>query len=476
MPQQLCRRSAAWGCVTIIAWLSCCAPHIASANEECSIYVNGAAGTDKTGCGAAADSACKSVARALAESTISSGTAVLCMTAATYSGALNANTSLTGVKSSSDSTPKFTSLTVRGAYDTTSPTASSIINCSSNFRGWTFAIPPATGSPPKTALSVSRVDFHSCVAPPALPGNQDSDGSGGGLLFIGDSLSVSNASFLGCHATECGGGLSAHVWRGSFAMENTVFEGCAAPIAGGGAYVATGAFSVTEDGALGATQLDVFNSTFVNNEVDGVADPRGGGLVINCSIPEQSATALCHINVSHSLFADNNVESAPEMGSVRGGAMYVGGSGITTTGSTFALDHVTLQDNVVTVSGPGQSAGTVEADGGAIAFDGHTFASFIVTDCIFSRNYVNSQVAQGAVEPIMMRGGALTITSPSVATGTVSASNEAGVVMENCLFEHNSLFLSYDNVLDVEVFGGAVYSTADSLLCSVRSLFLEWGS
>ena len=215
------------------------------------------------------------------------------------------------------------------------------------------------------SLTIAGIDFFDCLSTVAdtsagadddsRPGflNSNSAGGGGGvggdggaLRFVGASLTLDDVTFTGCSAgtSSCGGAVAALVGgSGGATFSNCSFTACTAPLGGGAVYVATAGTAVSSSSPSSSSSLSpaplpsssssssslptslgggsgvvdqplpipvsVTDSVFTQNQVNGIVDPRGGAMVINCTVPVGGVLTSCDISIARSRFSSNNVVS-----------------------------------------------------------------------------------------------------------------------------------------------------------------------
>ncbi len=200
---------------------------------------------------------------------------------------------------------------------------------------------------------------------------------GGGAIYNGGTLTITNSTFSGNSAffSEGGGGAAggAIASSGTLTITNSTFSGNSASYSGGGGFASGGA--IASSGTLTVTNSTFyFNSAWVYVDISGGAD---GGAISNAGT----------LTISNSTFSGNGASAYSNLGyevSASGGAIASSGT-LTVTNSTFSGNGAqnsgniagggTLKGTILAYSGGGNCSGGITDGGYNMADD--TTCSFV---------------------------------------------------------------------------------------------------
>ena len=276
--------------------------------------------------------------------------------------------------------------------------------------------------------------------------NGNSDGSGGGLLAIGDSIKITikESTFSGNSANDDGGGVYAGSDSGTITITNNTFSKNSADYGGGGVYARS---------HVGPVTITIINNTFSENS----ANYRDGGGVYAGS---DSGT----ITITNNTFSKNSAD-------VDGGGVYarsgLGTVTITIVNNTFSGNSadwwgggVYAKGYTVTITNntfSGNSKGGARAEGHTVTITNNTFSG-------------NSAYEGGGVYAFSWCK--ITITNNTF-SGNSAEYDGSGV--SGYLYYDSARLNIYNNILfDIAEHGGGVYAeTYEGTITITNNTFSE---
>jgi hypothetical protein len=285
-----------------------------------------------------------------------------------------------------------------------------------------FNGPGATVTISNSIITGNTVTSNSSI-PPGFCGSRACGFNSGGGIDNGGVLTLTNTRvtnntagstpLVASAASDANAGGIDNRFASTLVLRNSVVSGNHAvtnsPIANGGA-----------SGGIGSTgALDVENSVISGNTVEytgsmdfGDQAALAGGISVDqcCGLPHATAT------IRHTLVTGNRVTTV----NTNPNSTPAGFGGGIVAFASLLLDHVSLSDNAVAVTG----AGFAGADGGGMEID----APVTVQDSIVARNSVLAQGPYGAIAGgggIAMFGADLTLERTVLLANSASATGAA---------------------------------------------------
>ena len=318
--------------------------------------------------------------------------------------------------------------------------------------------PISTGA--VTITNTATVNLGTVTTTPLISGNTATN-NGGGIAMNSGTFNIANATFSLNSATNNGGGM--YLGNGNFTISGQADLTSNSAKNGGGIYVGNGTFTVSDGGSINAATNNVTNDGGAIYLAGGnIASTGSTSLKDNYSGNFGGAIYVSGGNVSlKAPLVEGNGKQGGTVKTKKGGAIYLIGSGKSFT----ATGESTIRNNASTIAG-----GAVYVEGGNINMAKTTLSGNNSKDggAAYVQNggftttgttSITNNYATTNGGAVYVSGGTVSLNTPDINSNT--ASNDGGAIYSSgtVTFNGESSINSNEGKN-----GGAIYTTGDVLL------------